>query len=209
MPPAKNGAVPEREASSRQRQFWLLLAIVGIVTVATGLTILVVASGVVSDRRDDGEKPEQMAPMRGKLVVQQPNGSLYFTADDVEIHGDTARVQTVAGRSAVTGWTSQSDWLWWDFRVETPAVFRVELIYATPRAAGGKFSVAIGEMNKQASVRETGGAERFAPHEIGFLTVHRSGRHRLTMRVVRKPAGQLMILRAIHLTPYDIGHVRS
>jgi hypothetical protein len=207
--PTTKSAAPRGEDSSRQRQLWLLLGIMGVVMLATGLAVVIIASGVVSQRRGDAEGSAEMAPMQGKLVVQQASGSLYFTADDAVIHGDTARVETVAGRSAVTRWTSPSDWLSWDFRVEQPAVFRVEVIYATPPASGGKFSVAIRDAKKEASVRESGGAQTFMPHEIGFLTVRRSGRHQLTMRVVRKPAGQLMILRAIQLTPHDVGHVRS
>jgi hypothetical protein len=172
----------------------------------TALAIAIVASGVVEDRGDDAERPDEIVPMQGKLVVQQSSGSLDFTADDAVIHGDAARVETVAGRSAITHWTSQNDWLSWDFRVDQPAVFRVEVFYDTPPGSGGKFSVAIRDMKEEASVRDR--AQPFEPHEIGFLTVRRSGRHRLTMRVVEKPVGQLMVLRAIQLTP-RVGHVRS
>jgi hypothetical protein len=187
---------------------WLLVGIVGVVVLGTALTIAIIASGVVENGSDEAERAAKIAPVQGKLVIQQASGSLYFTADDAVVQGDTARVETVAGRSAITHWTSRDDWLAWDFRVDQPAVFRVELIYATPPGSGGKFSVAIRDMKKEASVRDSGGAQTFSPHEIGFLTVRRSGRHRLTMRVVEKPVGQLMVLRAIQLTPRVGGHVR-
>jgi hypothetical protein len=184
------------------------MAIVGVVMLGTALAIAIIGSGVVSHRTDDAESPDEIIPMEGKLVIQQASGSLYFTADDAVIHGGAARVETVAGRSAITHWTSQSDELSWDFRVDQPAVFRVEVIYATPPGSGGKFAVAIRDMTEEASVRDSGGARSFKHHEIGFLTVRRSGRHRLTMRVVEKPVGQLMVLRAIQLTPHGVGHVR-
>ena len=130
------------------------------------------------------------------------------------IHGDTATLDTVAGRDVIARWTASSDWVAWDFRVDQPAMFRTELIYARSGRGGGRFRVAIndserGDMKRAASVRDTGGDRSFAPHEIGFLTVRRSGRYRLTLRVENKPAGQLMILRAIRLTPYNVGSVRS
>jgi hypothetical protein len=209
------GLAREESDSSRQRQLWLLLAIVGVVVVGTGLTVLIILAGGVSERGgdDDDTASGQMEPMQDNLVIQQPSGALDFLAADAVIHGHSARPGTVAGRTAITRWISSSDWLSWDFRVEQPAVFRVELIYAAPPGAGGKFSVAIdgkktGDMRKEASVRGTAGADEFAAHEIGFLTVRRSGRHRLAMRVVSKRAGQLMILRAIHLTPRDVGYIR-
>lgn len=174
----------------------------------TALAIAIIASGTVDDGTDGADRPEIFVPMQGKLVIQQANGSLYFTADDAIINGDSARLETVAGRSAITHWTSQDDWLSWDFQVDQPAVFRVEVIYATPPGSGGKFSVAIRDMKEEALVRDSGGAQTFTPHEIGFLTVRRSGRHQLAMRVIEKPVGQLLVLRAVQLTPRVGGHVR-
>jgi hypothetical protein len=193
--------------SSGQEKLWLLVAVAGVVVVGAALVVALIAARRRSEQPDD-PVPQQMAPLLGKLVIQQPDGTIHFTAFDAVIHGSTARLDTVAGQRVVSHWTSPDDWLSWDFRVEQPAVFRVELIYATPPAGGGKFSVAIGEMSRRANVRPTGDADTYATHEVGFLSVRRSGRHRLDLRVVTKPAGPLMILKAVHLTPRDVGYVQ-
>jgi hypothetical protein len=190
------------------------LAIVGVVLLGTGATVVLIASGALSRPAADDTEPAELEPMSGNLVEQSSDGSLYFPANQAVINGDTATLNTVAGRDVIAGWTSSSDWVAWDFRVDEPAMFRAELIYATPGRAGGRFCLAIndserGDMRRTASVRDTDGARSFAPHEIGFLTVRRSGRYRLTLRVLSKPAGQLMTLRAIRLTPYNVGRVRS
>jgi hypothetical protein len=198
------------DAATQQRQLWLLLAIVGVVVVGAGLTVLVVALGIMAPRPDTGEggDSDPVTPMIGKLVEQQPDGSLRFSAADAVIHGETAALGSVDGRSVVTNWRSQNDWLAWDFRVERPAMFHVELVYAASTGHGGRFSVAIGDTVKEATVRDSGGPDTFAPHEVGYMTVRRAGRYRLQLRATEQPAGQLMDLRAIRLTPYDIGYVR-
>ncbi len=193
--------------STRNRQLGLLAAIAAVAVLGTTLTVAVIAFRAGSQPTDDGGAAA-MESMSGPLVEQQADASLHFSATDAVIHGDTARRGSAVGREVITNWTSASDWLSWDFRVEQPRMFRVELVYAAPAGYGGKFSVAIDDMKREAAVRETTGADVFSPHEVGFLTVRRSGRYRLDMRVVQKPAGQLMILRTIRLTPYDIGHVR-
>jgi hypothetical protein len=207
---AAESALKDDEETNRQRQLWLLLAIVGVVVIGTGLAVAVVAFGIARPRGDGGGggDVEPLTPMNGKLVEQQPDGSLLFSAADAVIHGETATLGTVAGRGVITNWRSQDDWAAWDFRVERPAMFHVELVYAAAAGHGGRFSVAIGDTVKEASVRDSGGPDVFAPHEIGYMTVRRAGRYRLELRAIQQPAGQLMDLRSIRLTPYDIGYVR-
>lgn len=213
-------AADDEEDSTRNQQLWLLAAIAAVVVLGTGVTAAVIIFGLGPKPATDGDDGGRGTPaaevVTGPLVAQQADGGLYFSANDAVIHGDTATRGIAAGREVITNWTSAGDWLSWDFRVDRPRMFRVELIYAAPASYGGTFSVAIDDMKKEAAVmkkeaavRDTGGTDAFLPHEVGFLTVRRSGPYRFEMRVVRKPPGHLMNLRSIRLTPYDIGYVRE
>jgi hypothetical protein len=197
------------DESIRQRQVWLLLATVAVVVVGAGLALAVVAMGINSPRDNPRGEPTTTPPATTDHLVQQlSDGSLYFSAVDAVIHGDTPTRITMDGRSVITDWRSSHDWLAWDFRVERPSMFQVELVYAASSGHGGRFSLALGDKVKEAAVRDTGGAASFAPHEIGFMTVRRPGRYRLELRAIDLPSGQLMNLRAIRFTPENIGYVR-
>jgi len=209
-------------------QLWFPLAIVAGTVVIVGLAVsLGVLDSALRKGRDEttaepnelpgqptptsqnGNRKKKRAPPGAPIVVQRADGEVVFVASAATIHGNLARCETREGHGAITNWTSQQDWLSWEFRLTRPAVFRVEVTYATPPAAGGRYTLSVGEVRRSANVRSSGGVDRFTTTDVGFLRVSTSGRHTLKMKIDQKPAGELLILRSIRFTAQNIGRVRS
>ena len=136
------------------------------------------------------------------VFMQDPAGRIHCLANLATIHGTTPKIVRRADRPVVALWTSRDDWLRWDFDVELPGIFRVDVTYASAdTSSGGRFSLDVGGGRKTVTVRGTGRNDNFVTEEIGFLTIRRRGRQTLLMKVQSKPPGELMALESILLTP--------
>ena len=221
MPPA----VRRSHASAITGQWFMPLMIVGTLLLATLAGMIGLAWSVKHRPRNE---PVADSPIGALPDIPEPPGSLLEPTDDTDdpprddvgvfaqarggrihclaglamIHGDSPKIVRRADRPVIAEWTSRHDWLSWQFDVETPGIFRVDVTYASAdTSAGGRFSLDAGGSRKAVEVRGTGRNDNFVTEEIGFLTVRKRGRQTLEMKVQSKPPGELMALESILLTP--------
>jgi len=153
------------------------------------------------------QPPEDVDPPQPEVTViqQQNDGQVVFPAAEAEIHGAAVRLEDRGGKKVIANWTLSRDWLSWEFNLKQRGIFRAEVTYATPAAAGGRYNLAVETAVKSVNVRSTGSETNFVTENVGHLTIRNSGRHTLTMKVLDKPGEQLMILQSIRLVPAQVG----
>jgi hypothetical protein len=106
-------------------------------------------------------------------------------------------------------WTNKDDLASFDFTVEKPGTFAVEVLQGCGKGSGGA-EVELGLWEPKAAapgatltftVKDTGGFQNFEAREVGTLTIAKPGRHTLTVKPKTKPGPAVMDLRQVTLKP--------
>ena len=84
----------------------------------------------------------------------------------------------------------------WDYRLDAPGRYEVELTYACDPSTPGA-EIAIGPLRYR--IESTGSWAKFVTVKLGALDLPKRGT--LTVRPVAKPSNAVMNLRAVTLTP--------
>ena len=96
-----------------------------------------------------------------------------------------------------------------DFTVEKPGTFTVEVLQGCGAKSGGaEVELILGEPGASATgasltftVKDTGGFQNFEAREAGTLKVEKAGRYTLTVKPKNKPGVAVMDLREVRLVP--------
>ena len=89
-----------------------------------------------------------------------------------------------------------------EFEVEHPGSFEIELLAGCGRGSGGSLvEVSVGEEKASFTVEETGGFQEFQPRKIGRITLPKPGRQTFEVRAKSKPGPAVMDLRQVRLLP--------
>ena len=140
-------------------------------------------------------------------ITPQADGRYMLGAEDAEIHGQTAQVETKGSASNIGFWTNAQDSVSWTLAVPAAQAgsYTAEIEYACETgAAGTTYTVSLDGTTPQSlsgTVQGTGGWEQFQTKTIdGTLTLAAGT---ATLRVVpqKMPGGAVMNLRRITLTP--------
>lgn len=136
------------------------------------------------------------------VIRPSANGAIVLPASRVEIHGDQVRYEPQPHKNTVGYWTKASDWVSWDFVVEKPGKYEVEILQGCGPGSGGSQVAfeAAGQM-LEITVVETRGFQDFLPRKIGALEFEQPGRYRLAVRPKKKPGVAVMDLREVTLQP--------
>lgn len=146
--------------------------------------------------------PDPAAPTTGKIAVQQASGKIYLTPQNAEIHGSSPQIVSDNGQFVITDWTSDEDWLSWQFQVRRGGIFRVRLTYAVhDDATEGQVAIETDDQRKLLDLRDSGGAEAYITDEV-LIGAKEPGIHTLRLRAASKPGDQLMMLRGIEIEPF-------
>jgi hypothetical protein len=198
---------------------WFPFAVAAAIVVVAGLVWgigrtlpkrAVVTKPPVEDpelRPEDDPPPVVVEPLPPDPVVinQEASGAINFPASVATLHGDNLQLQIRGSEGVIEGWTSQENWLSWEFKVVSlPAnpFFKVLITYtAEADAVGGRYSVAVDD-DKEVSgtIPSMLKPNEFHTDEL-IVAVSRTGRHRLTLRAKEKPGAELMQLKSISLEP--------
>ena len=105
-------------------------------------------------------------------------------------HGRSIRVEPIPGGYAVSGWRDPEAYVEWDLAAAAaapaPGRYRVELSFACPPDAGGRFVLSVGDDALAGQARPTGGADQYRTTTLGAVRL-RPGDTRLTL----KPDGRI------------------
>ncbi|MCX8156051.1 MAG: alpha-L-fucosidase [Verrucomicrobiae bacterium] len=145
--------------------------------------------------------PPQVTALAPPLT-QAADGTLTLKADDAEIVGRTARLETKAGGVPNIGfWTNPQDRVEWTAKITRPGAFAVELHYACAPNNGGQFALTAGNQKLEATVAPTQDWTDFVTTRIGRLTLETAGPVTFTLQPLKKQGQALMNLRAVKLIP--------
>jgi hypothetical protein len=137
-------------------------------------------------------------------TVTRPNddGTIPLHARNAVIHGRTIRFEPEPHKNTVGYWTDARDWVSWDFEIEKPGQYRVEILQGCGKGSGeSKVDFAVGQQVLPVTVQDTGGFQNFVSRDIGRMRFESTGRYTLTVTPKNKPGLAVMDLRQVTLTP--------
>lgn len=152
------------------------------------------------DPNPDYQKPE--AERGPRVVPQMADGRIELHARDVQAHGGTVRYEPEPHKNTVGYWTKADDWVSWEFEVNEPGTYAVDILQGCGKGSGGStVSFALGEQAIEVVVEDTGGFQNFVTRRIGKFTLEQAGRQTLRVVPKTKPGLAVMDLRSVTLTP--------
>jgi alpha-L-fucosidase len=159
----------------------------------------VVDSVVVAEIEGD-VKPAMIDTMT--IVAQDRDGSVTLRANDAEIDGETARIESSGLNANIGFWTNPRDTVRWKAKIIRPGAFRVEAVQACETGtAGTAYAVRVDGQEVAGTVIATGDWRTYKTVTLGTIKIERPGT--VTIRVIPKvPKGYaVMNLRAVELRP--------
>jgi arylsulfatase A len=133
---------------------------------------------------------------------QADDGTITIPARSALVHGEQLRYEPLPHKDTLGYWTNADDWASFEFEVQKPGPFDVELLVGCGTGSGGSVAqVNIGKQKLEFTVEETGGFQQFKPRTIGRVTLDAAGRQELEVRCRSKPGPAVMDLRQVRLLP--------
>lgn len=133
---------------------------------------------------------------------QAEDGTIRLPGSGADVHGVMLRYEPLPHKATLGFWVRQEDYASWEFTVDRPGEFDVELWQGCGPGSGGS-EVAV-ESNGQTltfTVQETKGFQDFIPRQIGRLRFDTAGRQSLRVVPRSKPGVAVMDLPRIVLKP--------
>ena len=135
-------------------------------------------------------------------IVQGSDGVLLLHARDVTIHGKTVRYEPQPNKNTIGYWTKLDDWVSWDFVVEKPGSYEVEILQGCGTGSGGsEVDFSVGAQTIKVTVQGTGGFQNFVSRRIGTFKFDHPGKFTLSVAPRSKPGLAVMDLRSVTLRP--------
>src|ERR1051325_5870820 len=123
-----------------------------------------------------------------KANEQWPDGSILLLATNAIVHGQNIRYEPQPHKNTIGYWTKASDWVSWDFRVNTPGRFDVTLTQACGKGSGGsEVAFVIGEQVIRDIVPDTGAFTNWTNRTIGTFNLSTAGTYTVTVKPLKKP----------------------
>jgi arylsulfatase A-like enzyme len=140
---------------------------------------------------------------------QSKDGSITLHARTAVVNGTQLRFEPLPHKNTLGFWTNQNDSATFEFTVENPGLFTVEILHGCGKGSGGAVvelslsqpGAAAPRASLAFTVAETGGFQNFEAREVGTVEISRAGRHTLTVAAKTKPGVAVMDLRQIVLKP--------
>jgi arylsulfatase A-like enzyme len=133
---------------------------------------------------------------------QAKDGSITMPARTALVSGVMLRYEPLPHKDTLGFWVNKDDYATFDFTVETPGRYSVEILQGCGNKSGGaEVEIAAGSEKVAFTVKETGGFQNFEARTVGTLELAKAGRHTLTVKARTKPGPAVMDLRQIVLKP--------
>ena len=139
-----------------------------------------------------------------KVTRQAKDRSISLHASNATVHGSTIRYEPQPHKNTIGYWTKPQDWVSWDFRVNRPGTFLVELTQSCGKGSGGsKYELSVADQKLTDVMPETGSFTNWTNRVIGRIELAKVGQQTLTVKPTHKPGLAVMDLRAVVLRPAD------
>ena len=133
-------------------------------------------------------------------IRPQPSGEIVLKAIDATVHGKTVKYEDKGDGGNLGFWTNPKDWVSWEFKVETPGAYSVEITYAAT-AAGSSYEVAVESSKLDAVTRSTGGYQKYTAENLGAIEVTKAGVVEVSVKPLAFAKTALMNMKRIVLKP--------
>ena len=137
-------------------------------------------------------------------VPNPPNkdGTITLPARTATVHGIMLRFEPLPHKNTLGFWVNKDDWAEFEFTVEKPGTFTIEVLQGCGKGSGGaEVELAVGEQKQTFTVKDTGGFQAFEAREVGSFKLDKPGRYTLSVKAKTKPGVAVMDLRQIVLKP--------
>jgi hypothetical protein len=138
-------------------------------------------------------------PAAVTLIEPSAEGLLTFTAESATLQG-SLKLESRGGTQTAVNWQSPEEALAWEFRAKKPGVYRVEISYAAPDAAGGRYEITVGDKVARREIRSDAKPEVFVTDTVR-IAVTKSGRNTLVLRSVEVRGKDLFAFKSLTLVP--------
>lgn len=144
-------------------------------------------------------------PIQAPVVTSAADGSVMLPAYAATTNGQLLRFEPQANKNTIGYWTKSNDYVFWEFRVETPGSYSVAVLQGCGTGQGG--SAATFSLHQKDQViaelpfetAETGHFQNFRWKEAGFLSIREPGEYQLRIRASHIAKAALFDVRAVHL----------
>jgi arylsulfatase A len=134
--------------------------------------------------------------------AQAKDGTITLPAKWARVHGEQLRYEPLPHKNTLGYWTNVKDFAHWEFDVNEPGKFSVELLVGCGNGSGGsEVDVLVSKQKLTFTVEQTGGFQNFVPRTIGQVQIDKAGRHTLEIRALKKPGPAVMDVREVRLLP--------
>jgi hypothetical protein len=131
-----------------------------------------------------------------------PRGIITLHGKTAEVTGKMLRFEPLPHKQTLGFWVVKEDSAWWEFTLEKPGEYQVEILQGCGNGSGGaELEISVGDEKLKHKVVETGGFQEFRPFVVGNIKLEGPGKKRLDMKAVTKPGPAVGDVRQIRLIP--------
>ncbi len=135
---------------------------------------------------------------------QDKQGHVLLPGKNALIHGVMLRFEPLPHKNTLGFWTRVDDWASWDFQIDRPGTFDVEILQGcAPGSGGSQVDFTVDEQTVTTTVQETRGFQDFVARRIGTIKLDRPGCYFLSVKPRSKPGAAVMDLRQVRLLAQD------
>jgi arylsulfatase A len=135
-----------------------------------------------------------------RVVKQNADGVIVLHSRDAFTHGSTIRYEPQPNKNTIGYWTRLQDFVTWDFIVDTPGTYEIEILQGCGKGSGGsEVEFSVGNQFINVTVQDTGGFQNFVARKIGNFKFDKPGLHTLVVKPKTKPGVAVMDLRSVTL----------
>ncbi len=146
-------------------------------------------------------KAMNAATKGNRIRVTPATGDIRLHAREARVHGQMLRYEPQPNKNVLGYWTNADDWAEWDFSVEMPGQYEVEIQQGCGNGSGGaQVAVEIGDQALNFEVHETGHFQQMIQIVVGEVELT-GGKHTLAVKPKSKSGKAVMDLRRVVLRP--------
>jgi hypothetical protein len=136
-----------------------------------------------------------------KKFITPATGDIRLMAKDARIHATNMRYEPQSHKNTLGYWTKPEDWADWEFEVQSPGKYEVEITQGCGKGSGGaEVAVEVGGQTLKFTVQDSGHFQNFIQRTIGTVDLP-AGRQTLAVKPQTKPGAAVMDLRRVVLRP--------
>jgi arylsulfatase A-like enzyme len=136
--------------------------------------------------------------------TQAADGTITLAAKTADIHGVMVRYEPLPHKNTIGFWVREDDWVSWDFQMNSPGEFQMEIVQGCGQGSGGsEVDFTVADQTVGIKVQDTGGFQKFVTRRIGTIRLAKAGRYTLAVKPRTRPGPAVMDLRQVRLVPVN------